>query len=99
MTGIEIIGEVTDLVNHNRELEEMLARTVSLDKFYNVALTVEQVAVLHGVTPGIIRRYVKYGLIELHPMSTDGKWLIRGSVALALDIDEVRRKAKFLKYQ
>lgn len=99
MNVSELVGQVAELVNRNKELEERLANTVSLDKFYNTALTVEHVATLHSVTPGIVRRYVDYGLIELHPMSMDGKWLIRGSVALALDFDEIRRKAKFLKKQ
>ena len=95
MNASELIGEVTDLVNRNRELEDKLSKTVSLDKFYNAALTTEMVGVLHGVSAGIVRRYVEYGLIELHPMSTDGKWLIRGSVALSLDFDDLRKKAKF----
>ena len=97
MKGFELIGEVTELVNRNKELEEKLSRAVLVDKFYDAPLTTEMVGRLHGVSAAIVRRYIDYGLIELHPMSMDGKLLIRGSVALSLDFDEIRKKAKFLR--
>lgn len=97
MTGSEIIAEIHELVSRNTELEEMIEKSVPLDKFYNVALTTEIVGLLHGVSAAIVRRYIGYGLIKTHPMSTDAKLLIRGSEALSLDFDEIRRKAKFLR--
>lgn len=97
MKGTELIEQVAELVSRNSMLEEAVAGMVPVDKFYDTALTTEMVGVLHGVSAGIVRRYIKYGLIPLHPMSTDAKLLVRGSVALSLDFDEIRRKAKFLK--
>ena len=98
MTESDILGGVAELINRNRELEKKLERCIAVDKFYNTALTTEDVAKLHGVSAGIVRKYIDLGLIEKHPMSTDGKWLVRGSVALSLDFDKLKKEAKFLRY-
>ena len=72
-------------------IEYLQGHCIVADKFYNSALGVEVVAAMHGVNPATVRKYVKTGAIPKHPNSTDGKILIRGSVALLLDFDELRR--------
>lgn len=96
MSGTEIVGLVAELVNKNNVLEDRLSKSVPIDKFYDTALTTEVVGALHGVSAGIVRRYIKLKLIPTHPMSTDAKILVRGSVALSIDFDKLRYQAKFL---
>ncbi len=79
----------------NRKLRDRLtyleAHCIIADKFYNTALSVKTVADMHAVCPATVRNYVTMGAIPKHPDSTDSKILIRGSVALQLDFDELRR--------
>ena len=84
-----VIEQVTALVCRNRELEAQIesirSNSVLVDKYYNVALTTEMVARLHSVSEALVRKYIKLGMIETHPMSTDAKLLVRASDALQLD--------------
>lgn len=79
----------------NRRLHERVAyleeHCVIADKFYNSALGVGVVAELHGVDPNTVRSYIGKGLIPCHPKSVDAKFLIRGSDALRLDFQKLRR--------
>ena len=76
----------------NRQLRDRVAyleeHCVIADKFYNSALGVGVVAELHGVDPNTVRSYIGKGLI---PRSMDAKFLIRGSDALRLDFQKLRR--------
>lgn len=97
MNEEELILSINELVSQKRLLEKRLENTVNADKFYDSALNTDAVASLHGVSPSVVRKYMKLGLIEPHPMSSEGKLLIRGSVALLLDFCQLKKKAKFLR--
>ena len=66
-----IVEQVIDLVKRNELLSaenlSLKEKSISIDKFYNVALTTSMVAELHSVTPALVRKYVKLGLIDEHP--------------------------------
>jgi len=100
MDAAEITKAVFELVTENRRLADENADlkrcSVRAEKFYDCPLSVDSVASLHGVSRKVVRRFISLGLIELHPDSTDAKYLVRGSVALLLDFGELRRRAKFL---
>ncbi len=81
------------------ELEALKSNSVDASKFYAVAVGMETVATLHGVHPHTVRKYIALGLIEKHPDSTDGKILVRGSVALLLDFSELRKQARLTAYR
>lgn len=90
-----IVEQVINLVKNNEKLSEEIMslreKSVSVDKFYNVALTTNMVAELHSVTPALVRKYVKLGMIDEHPKSTDSKILIRASDALRLDFKKLKK--------
>lgn len=94
----DIPGYIQRLQSDNRMLSEKIVdlegRNVIYEKFYNVALTTSEVAKLHGYNEATVRKYVKLGLIPLHPQSSDKKILIRASVALVLDFDHLRRQSQ-----
>lgn len=94
------IQAVIDLAGENdslrRENDRIKRSCVNVERFYNVPMTVSMVAELHSVSPGLVRKYVKKGLIETHPESTDAKILIRVSDALMLDFKELRKLYKIL---
>ena len=83
------------LISRNRILEDenMALRKSACDssRFYNCALNTGIVAELHSVSSELVRKYVKLGLIPVHPMSSDAKILIRASDALMLDFAELKR--------
>jgi len=93
-----VIEQVASLVCRNRELEAKLESiehtSVLVDKFYNVAMTTEMVARLHSVSEALVRKYIKLGMIETHPMSTDAKLLVRASDALTLDFRMMKFSAR-----
>lgn len=97
----KILADVVTLVDGYRALEkrckELESKAVSADKFYNWAVPIEQVASMHGVSPYLVRKYVQLGMIDTHPNSTGAKFLIRGSVALLLNFEELRKEATFKK--
>ena len=100
-----LIGDVAVFVEKYGILERRCAAlgnsAYNADKFYAVALPVEIVAKLHSVSPYLVRRYVKMGLIPTHPGSTDAKILVRASDALLLDFCKLRtlaaNESKFYK--
>ncbi len=98
MNTTAIVEEVAGLVAASEALRaenERLRRTmVNSEKFYNVPLPLPVVAMLHSVSPYIVREYIKLGLIEKHPSSTDAKILVRASEALVLDFTELKKQAK-----
>lgn len=98
----EVIGHIQQMDSENRRLKEELAtmrdNKVDAAKFYAVAVGVETVATLHGVHPDTVRKYIALSLIDKHPDSSDGKILVRGSVALLLDFSELRKQARVSAY-
>lgn len=76
-----------------QKLEQYKAGTVNVEKFYAAKLDIPAVAQLHGVDARTIRGYVKRGLIEKHPDSTDHHVYIRASVALSLDFQKLRKQS------
>lgn len=92
----KLISDVMDLVNENERLQEELKyqreNTILVDKFYNVGLTTDVVAALHSVSAALVRKYIKEGLIETHPQSTDAKILVRASDALTLDFKAMKKQ-------
>ena len=97
ITASQIFEHVATLEAQNSLLAEKLSRTINADQFYSSAMTTEEVARLHGVTPSRVRDYAKNGLIELHPDSTDAKMLFRASSALLLNFKELKIKKLNLK--
>lgn len=99
MPSEDIVGQVALLVERNKVLEtanrKLEESTIQASKFYNVAMNTMMVATLHGVSMAVVRKYVHLGLIPTHPESTDAKLLVRGSVALQLDFDDLKCKAKY----
>lgn len=83
------------LLSRNNILEkeniELRKNSCDSSRFYNCALNTGVVAVLHSVSPELVRKYVSLGLIPVHPMSSDAKILIRASDALMLDFAELKR--------
>ncbi len=100
MTGVgeTLLGDVAVFVDSYRRMErrckELETSQYNAEKFYAVPLGVDVVAKLHNVSPYLVRRYVKLGLIPIHPSSTDAKIIIRGSDALLLDFGKLRETAK-----
>lgn len=98
MNAAAIVEEVASLVAASESLraenERLKSTMVNSEKFYNVPLPLPVVAMLHSVFPYIVREYIKLGLIEKHPSSTDAKILVRASEALVLDFTELKKQAK-----
>lgn len=98
----DAIRIVAELVNRKtlleQENEKLKATRVDSEKFYSVPMTLEVAGQLHGVSAKVIRRLVELGLIAKHPQSFDSKILIRASDAIRMNIDELKEKAKNLKY-
>ena len=101
-SGEKLIGEIAVFVDSYNRMErrcnELEASQYNAEKFYAVPLGVDVVARLHNVSAYLVRRYVKLGLIPTHPSSTDAKIIIRGSDALLLDFNELREKAKSMRF-
>ena len=57
----------------------------------------DAVAAMHGVSKYTVREYIKLGLIEPHPNSTEKRFLVRGSTALLLDFKELKEEAKYTR--
>lgn len=93
---------VAELVNRKTQLEleneNLKATRVDSEKFYSVPMTLEVAGQLHGVSAKVLRRLVELGLITKHPQSSDSKILIRASEAIRMDIDELKIRAKNLRY-
>ena len=98
----DVLRAVAELVNRKTLLEqenEMLKSTrVDTERFHSIPMTLEVAGQLHGVSSKVIRRLVELGLIVKHPQSSDRKILIRASEAIRMNIDELKVKAKILKY-
>ena len=98
--GETLIGDVNVFVeNYNRlerRCEELEKSNCNAQKFYAVAFDIETVAKLHNVSKYLVRSYLKLGLIEKHPNSTDAKFYIRASDALVLDFKQLREQAKLI---
>lgn len=77
--------------------EDMQSHACDCRRFYNSTLTTAVVAELHSVSPELVRKYVRMGMIPTHPMSCDAKILIRASDALLLDFVEMKRKMLYSK--
>lgn len=90
-----IAAYVADLEIENSKLKnenkDLLTNCVNVRDFYNTVLSLNTVALLHGVDPRTVKAYVDSGAIPKHPDSTDSRTYIRGSVALKLDFSELRR--------
>lgn len=67
------------------------------EKFYCKSLTTDIVAKMHDVSKATVIKYVKLGLIPIHPNSTDGKILIRASDGITLDFDDLKYKSKYIR--
>ena len=96
-----VLSDVVAVIDGYRSLQkrcqELEANTVNADRFYNWAVPVETVASMHGVSMYLVRKYIELGLIEKHPNSKTGKFFVRGSVAIMLDFNALREKAKLTK--
>lgn len=87
-----VVHLAAELEAARAENREMRANMVDARQFYNAPLTTRMVADLHGVTPALVRKYIEAGYIPLHPLSSSGKLLVRGSDALTLDFKRMRYK-------
>lgn len=98
--GETLIGDVAVFVDSYNRIErrckELEKSQYNAERFYAVPLGIETVAKLHNVSAYLVRKYVKLGLIPVHPSSTDAKIIIRGSDALVLDFVKLRQEAKNL---
>lgn len=90
--AVTLIDSYRDLERRNKVLEES---QVNASRFYNWAVSVEEIAKMHNVSKYIVQTYIKMGLIETHPNTTPARYLVRGSVALLLDFDQLREQAKY----
>lgn len=101
MEAASIVREVVELVHENQALraenERLKQSSVNADRFYSAMLSTEEVGRLHGVNKATVLNYVKRGLIEKAPDSTDGKVWIRASVALMLDFGKMKEKLKYMR--
>lgn len=101
MEAASIVREVVELVHENQilraENERLKQSSVNADRFYSAMLSTEEVGRLHGVNKATVLNYVKRGLIEKAPDSTDGKVWIRASVALMLDFGKMKEKLKYMR--
>jgi len=95
MDRFELLRGVSELVERVKILEAEVRHSVPAEKFYNSALTVDMVARLHGVSPYVVRKYIKKGLIDTHQDSSESKLLVRGSVALMLDFAKLKQQSKY----
>lgn len=94
----DLVGAVAGLIAENKRLKMEIERYkdtyMDSQKFYNVQMSVAEVANLHGVCKAIVRKYISLGLIETHPQSSAKKMTVRGSDALMLDFKELKKQAK-----
>lgn len=101
MTATEIFNHISNLEIQckitSEQLSERNRNSVDASRFYAVTMTTEEVAKFHGVSTVRVLDYAKRGLIEVHPNSTDAKYLFRASTVLTLDFDELKRKKLNLK--
>lgn len=101
MEATAVLSEVAALVNECQTLraenERLKRSSVNADRFYSAMLSTEEVGRLHGVNKATVLNYVKRGLIEKAPDSTDGKIWIRASVALMLDFEKMKDKLKYMR--
>lgn len=101
MDADKMLADFMCLVDGYRRLEkrcsELETCKVNADRFYNWAVDVDAVAAMHGVSKYAVREYIKLGLIEQHPNSTDKRFLVRGSTALLLDFKELKEEAKYTR--
>lgn len=101
MEATAVLSEVAALVNECQALraenERLKQSSVNADRFYSAMLSTEEVGRLHGVNKATVLNYVKRGLIEKAPDSTDGKIWIRASVALMLDFEKMKDKLKYMR--
>ena len=102
MKTSEIIGYIQQITFENEALkvenERLQNGALNACQFYNSVLTVEMVSMLHRLHPDTIREYVKRGVIEKHPDSSDRKILIRASDALLFNHKEAMKKGAFRKH-
>lgn len=97
MTSEDIFNHVSGLETRCKMLQDALEKKEeSLERFYAVTMTTEEVAKFHRVCAATVRDYARRGLIPQHPNSTDGKLLFRASQILKLDFDKLRKNKKFL---
>lgn len=98
----DILREMAEVINRGELLQQendrLKATLVDTERFHNVPMTLEVAGQLHGVSAKVIRRLVELGLIAKHPQSYDSKILIRASEAIRMNIDELKERAKNLKY-
>lgn len=98
----DVVRIVAEMVERNTllELENKMLRDklVDSERFYSVPMSLEVAGQLHGVSAKVIRRLVELGLIPKHPQSSDSKILIRTSDVLRMSIEELKEKAKNLRY-
>lgn len=101
MEATAVLSEVAALVNECQALraenERLRQSAVNADRFYSAMLSTDEVGRLHGVSKDTVLNYVKRGLIEKAPDSTDGKVKIRASVALMLDFGKMKDKLKYMR--
>ncbi|MEG1899629.1 MAG: hypothetical protein RR183_08130 [Bacteroidales bacterium] len=99
MSTTEIQEAISALIADNQFLrvqnEHLKENIIVVDKFYNSEFTTEMVAMLHGISVPTIRKYIKLGLIPLHPNSNDKILKIRGSDALKINFQELKFKSKY----
>lgn len=96
----EIPNHINGILFENRQLkaenEDLKSKSILFDKYHGKAWTTKMVAELHDIHEATVRKYVKAGIIITHPKSTDAKILIRASVAMQLDFDQLRKQYRAL---
>ena len=99
MTSEDIYTHVSNLEARCRELEAWRRRSVDVTRFEEVGLTSAEVARFLGMRVSTVRNYARYGLIEKHPDSTDGKLLFKANVVLMLTYEDLKKAKRRLKWR
>lgn len=95
LSALLIEQYVSELEAKVRELEQIKAGAIAVERFYATRMSISEVARLHRVDPRTVQYHVDRGAIEKHPDSTDARTYIRGSVALTLDFKKLRKDSRY----
>jgi hypothetical protein len=85
------------LIELNKAMRQYAEQTLTVsayDKFYNVFVSPEDAAKIHGVNKVTVINYIKDGFIETEPHGEGERYRIRLSTVLKLDFKELKKKLK-----
>lgn len=99
-----ILNDINILIDKAEKYDELKETMRTIDeikqlaqRYYAKVLTVPVIAFLNDVNEDTVRKYIKLGLIPLHPKSTDSKLLVRASDAIVLDFTEMKKQSKTVR--